>query len=139
MVHFEETFWKNLINKGARRDKLEYISSNVPFLGNTIDPTKAQGIFHMVLDSRTKGTGDLQFREEVVKQKKRVIKTKAGNVVDDSITERLDTLKEERQGLMKTDDDTAEQLQEIKEETRLLKLNRAKLRGSLFGQLRYGL
>jgi hypothetical protein len=74
-----------------------------------------------------------------VKQKKKVNKTKAGNVIGDSITERLEVLKDEKRKLEgeDEDEDAIEELKGIKEETRLLKYNRARLQGSFLGQIIY--
>jgi hypothetical protein len=88
----------------------------------------------MFLDGTTASASDLLFRHEVVKQKKKVRKTKAGNVVEDSITKCLNRLKDKKQMLEKIGA-TAEEVQGIKDDMHLLKLNRAKLRGSLLARV----
>jgi hypothetical protein len=133
-----QSSWKMLLQNGARVERLGSISGDFPFARNTIDRGQAQSILHTVLGIETEGKNDLLFRDEVVKQKKKVNKTTAANVVEDSITERLKELKGEKQKLEEMGD-TVEELQRIKDEVRSLKFHRAKLRGSILGQLRYGI
>jgi vacuolar-type H+-ATPase subunit I/STV1 len=137
-IYIKNSLWKKLIEHGAHTDRLEYSLGNHPFPDNTIDLYQAQRILNIVLGIKTEIQIDLQFRDEVVRQKKKVKNTKAAKIFEDSITEsiseRLSELKDEKQRLEKIED-TAEEVQDIKDEIHLLKWNRAKLRGSRFGIL----
>jgi hypothetical protein len=53
VVQFSESFWKRLIDNGARIDRLECYSSGVPFDGNSADHREARRILRDVLDTET--------------------------------------------------------------------------------------
>ncbi|PVG00610.1 P-loop containing nucleoside triphosphate hydrolase protein [Serendipita vermifera] len=129
---FEQRWWKGLSAKGARIFAL---------LDDT--PYYAEPILDDILHIRGRGETVL-MQDEVGKDKKKVAKTTAGKELDSGITDRIKQLEEEKSRLQQelkstkgADPDTKEQLDEVNDESRLLKSRRAKLNGDVVGMLRY--
>ncbi|PVG00598.1 hypothetical protein CPB86DRAFT_700960, partial [Serendipita vermifera] len=130
----EQRWWKSLHTKGAR---VFALLDDTPYHAEPIlDP-----IFNI------QGTPEIILMQiELGKDKKNVEMTAAGQGLDSGIADSIKQLEEEKirlqQELKNTkfaDPDTREQLDEVNDESRLLKSRRAKLSGDLIGIIRYNL
>jgi hypothetical protein len=128
---FEQKWWKSLHTRGAMIFTL---------LDDT--PYYAEPILDHILNIRNKENNVL-MQDEVAKDKKKVAKTTAGKELDSGITDRIKHLEGERRellGKLKTETDKGiikEQLDDVNDESRLLKSRQATLNGNVIGMLRY--
>lgn len=127
----KNNWWKPLIDRGAEMFNLN----------NTEDGKSAEDVLNHILRTGVSKL-DILMQTELVKEKKKVKKTSAGKVLSEDINERIREVDEEREELrtdLRENDDPIlrEDLSELDEESRLLKLQRARLNGNMFGVLLY--
>jgi hypothetical protein len=130
---FEQKWWKSLHTKGAR---IFTLLDDTPFY--------AEPILNHLLDIQGE-KGNVLMQDEVGKHKKKVSKTTAGKELDSGITDRIKELEDERRSLREklkaetlTDKSIIkDKLDDVNDESRLLKSRQATLNGNVIAMIRY--